>query len=72
MTGDFLGHEGTITSNNRDIVMAEGLKDLCTYYEKWNAYDCITTDLGILEWDAVSDDFNKLTPVPVYLTNDVF
>lgn len=52
--------------------MAEGLKDLCTYYEKWNAYDCITTDLGILEWDAVSDDFNKLTPVPVYLTNDVF
>lgn len=36
--------------------MSEGMSDICTYYAHWNAYDCVTTDFGVLEWDAVSED----------------
>lgn len=73
LAGDFLGHIGSIVSNNEDITMnSEYFSGKCTYYEKWNAYDCTTQEFGVLEWDAVGSDKKKLHPVPVYISNDYF
>lgn len=71
LTGDLLGHEGSIVSNNELLVEGD-LRDICKFYSAWNAYDCVTTDFGVLEWDAISSDKQKLSPAPVYITNDKF
>ena len=59
MTGDFLGHQGTIIANNELVGDAELLRDTCSFVPKWNAYDCTTTDLGVLEFGADSKDKQK-------------
>ena len=53
MTGDLLGHEGTIISNNE--LVADHLAE-CSFVREWNAYDCETTDLAVLEFDAIGED----------------
>lgn len=32
------------------------MSDLCTFVPAWNAFDCQTTDFGVLEWNAEGDD----------------
>lgn len=56
MTGDFLGHEGTIISNNEAVGYGGTMRDDCTYVPKWNAFDCARTDLAVLEWESIGPD----------------
>lgn len=72
MTGDFLGVEGTIISNNESVGYGGALKDECTYVPDWNAFNCTNTDLAVLEWEAIGPDAKEIQTAPVLVTNDEF
>jgi hypothetical protein len=72
LTGNLLGHMGTIISNNELVADAELLRDTCTFVPTWNAFDCATHDFGVLEWNANSADKSKFSNAPVTIENNLY
>lgn len=72
LTGDLLGHVGSVISNNEDIAGSDYVKKYCSFVKEWNAFKCTTTEFALLEWEGVSVDRAKKVPVPVTISNEHF
>lgn len=45
----------------------------CTWVNSWNAYDCEDNlEFGVLEWNSEGADKQEISPIPVFVENDVF
>jgi hypothetical protein len=66
-SGTFLGFIGTILPNNPMIGLNE---PGCTFSGNMNSYLCKRTDLGVLAFQSLADDWSTKIMLPINLIYD--